>query len=1299
MHYRTIVFLTYFLFLGCTAAIAQVGYYFKQISLDEGLTQSSVRCMLNDQRGFIWIGTKSGLNRYDRYNLKSYLYKKNDPGSIPGNQINFLSEDGTGNIWVGTENGLALYDPTTDKFMVVHAKEKSVVPRSALKVKNGMLFGGSGTLYTYEANRKMLVEAPIKGKKSTEAYTRMVHWHDGQVLLQTRRDGAWMYNLKTGTMERAGFIEDRELIGLYIDKKQQIWVAPYGKGVINYDKYGKKIRHYTSENSGLNNNVVLDVLEDDDKLWIATDGGGINILDLKTQRFSALEQVPGSPGSFPEKSVLSLYHDHEDNLWAGTIRGGLISIQKGHMTTYREVALGGTHGLSHKTVLSVYEDKSGILWVGTDGGGINRFDPVQAKFKHLLPTYGLKVASITEFSSSELLVYLFNKGLHLLNKTTGQIRPLPGITEKQAAYIRTSGISINVNRVSSEYLYLFADQIVRYHLPTGKIDPVDYKASSNAYSSLLKISSDEAHSFLFAPYGIFELNHTTNRIHPILKLKSNGDPITAVARDDQGNFWIGNRNGLMYYNKQQKSLKKIPTSLFNDISTLVIDKQNRLWIGAQHMLFLFNAQEHKFIAFDESDGVVPNELFYKASLTAINGNTYIGGVTGLLEVKKNFGTDLINPPVLKLMSLEVNGVPLTPKDNKTSVEWNHTSLLVTVMAREKDVFRKRMFRYKIAGLQSRVIETYDHALAIGSLPVGSYQILVSCNLKSGGWSPYSKILEIQVNRPWFQSFWFIALILVLIAATFVVFYRMAIAKRERKLQWDMKEHKQQTDEAKIDFLIHISHELRTPLTLIYSPLRRLLGEKTLSTELARILEGVYRQASNMRNIIDMVLDLQKIEVAQEQLDLQEHELNDWLLNIVEEFSAELDQKGITLNYNLDDTISHVVFDAKKCALVLTNLMANALKFSPTGSKITVSSQRKESYVQVSVIDEGIGFEHVKVDQLFKQFYQGAHRESGSGIGLSYSKKLIEMHGGKIHALANADKGATFYFELPYNLQPATSVKGTYHQTLQQASSYSTENYTLLIVEDEPEMLSFLADSLRPFFRDLAVASNGLTGLQKVESLRPDIVLSDVMMPGIDGFELCRRLKEDLYVSHTPIVLLTTQGDAESRNLGYKLGADAYIAKPFDLDQLKTILGSLLKNRELVKARFKGLSPSTVAIAGTFSTADERFMTKLNQLITENIESKNLHVDFLTDKMAMSRATLYNKLKSIADIGVNDYINKLRLERAAQLLSQTDMTIMEIADSLGFNNQRYFSTVFKQNYECTPTAYRIAQKQATNAISE
>lgn len=1286
-------------------AQADQGYFFKQISLNEGLTQSTVRCVLNDRNGLIWIGTRSGLNRFDRYSIKSYVYKKNDPASIPGNQIIFIHEDRDGQIWVGTENGLALYDALKDNFKVLKLSDKPVIVQSVEETPDGLFFGGGGEIIKFNRELKELEVMRLKTKvKAFEMFNGMKAWKN-QILLYTRRSGVWVFNPKLKTLEPVSFIREKEIMALYVDRKQQIWLSAfYGRGIERYDQHGKLQAHYDTKNSGLTHDIVLDMLEHDQKLWIATDGGGLNMLDLKSNTFSALKHVPGKSSSFPENSIISLNVDAEDNLWAGSVRGGLISIRKAFSNTYREAPLNSVHGLSARTVLSLVEDQQTMIWIGTDGGGLNRFDPKTLQFKHYPATYGMKVASLTDFNARYLLISAFSRGLYLFDKSTGAIEPyLLDKIGDQGKIIKSSGIAVNVHKVSADFIYLSTDQIFRYHLPDQELKLADYGSTKIRNNILLKIATDGQRTFLFGPYHIVQLDHVSNKISTVVRLNEDGNPITAVARDGNGIFWIGNRDGLMAYDPAKKSLRRIKTSLFNEVSTIVADRSGRLWIGAQQMVFAYLINENKFLAFGESDGVVPNEFLYKPNLVASTGDIYMGGVRGLLHIQKNIPAIRADVPVMSVMGLELNGVPLilnrNNKDDVVEIPWNHTSLVMKIMAREKDVFRKKMFRYQIIGLDAQVIETYDHAISLGSLPIGSYRILVSSGLKNGGWSEYTEVMKLKVPAPWFKSIWFLGLVLIGVLVVIRILYQNAIAKRERKLDWDMKVYEQQSYEAKIKFLINISHELRTPLTLIYSPLQRILKNMHPNAELQPKLMGVFRQATHMKEIIDMVLDVRKTEQAEDALILKRQELNSWIREVGAHFSQEFENKGIEMVYELDERIGDFIFDVKKCELILMNLLANALKFSRKDTLLTICTELRQQCIRISVIDEGIGLDHLDTAKLFKPFYQGTHAEHGSGIGLSFAKILTEMQGGNIGAEANSKGGATFYFELPVRMetnslsevlpvQPGSwpaHVNQTGTEGTDQASGTSV--YTILIVEDEPELRAFLVDQLKSHFKLVLDAGDGITALELLMRERPDIVLSDVMMPGLDGFEFCKRLKEDLNVSHIPLVLLTTQNDAESRKIGYKLGADAYVAKPFDLDFLQTLLANLLRNREAVKQKYKESNLRIAVKAHTFSSADEVFMQKLNELISENLHLENLHVDFLTDKMAMSRASLYSKLKAVADIGVNDYINKFRLEKAAYLLSHSDLSMMDIADAVGFANQRYFSTVFKQYYLTTPSLYR------------
>ena len=428
-------------------------------------------------------------------------------------------------------------------------------------------------------------------------------------------------------------------------------------------------------------------------------------------------------------------------------------------------------------------------------------------------------------------------------------------------------------------------------------------------------------------------------------------------------------------------------------------------------------------------------------------------------------------------------------------------------------------------------------------------------------------------------------------------------------------------------------------------------------------------------------------------------------SVTDDFQNEFESKNIKLIYDLDESITEISFDENKCEIVLSNLLMNAFKFSEDDTTIIVSTQiTDENMVRISIKDQGIGLAGVDTSKLFTRFYQGNHDRKGSGIGLSYAKTLIEMHKGKIGAINNSDKGATFFYELPLNttIEKIACEEKPYLnellyspiETFPEVIDISTQNYSLLITEDEPELRNFLKETLAEHFKTIYTAENGIEALSIIKQYIPDIVVSDIMMPQMDGFELCKRVKEDINISQIPIILLTARNDAESQSLGYKLGADAYLSKPFEVEFLQTLITNLLKNREFIKSRYKN---STLLISpeeATFSNADEKFLLKLNNLIHENLSNTEMDVKFITENMGMSRASLYNKLKQLTDMGVNDYINKFRIEKAIQLLTQTDLTIMEISDMTGFSNQRYFSTVFKQATGNSPSKFKEEHKKGT-----
>lgn len=459
--------------------------------------------------------------------------------------------------------------------------------------------------------------------------------------------------------------------------------------------------------------------------------------------------------------------------------------------------------------------------------------------------------------------------------------------------------------------------------------------------------------------------------------------------------------------------------------------------------------------------------------------------------------------------------------------------------------------------------------------------------------------------------------------------------------------------------------------------------------------------------------MRRMEVGYEELHLDPHDLNSWLGTVVDDFVEEYQTKGMTLRFELDPQIGKVVFDKEKCEIVVSNLLMNAFKYSEGNTEVVVMSEKKGNNVRISVKDQGMGLSAKDLSHLFTRFYQGEHKISGSGIGLSYSKTLLEQHGGQIGAYNNEDKGATFWFELPLEqMDGCVAMKsGDYLNNVEPERSeedmqvpdsidFSMENYSILVVDDESELRTFMAEAFKGVFKNVYMASDGEEGLAMVRRYQPDIVVSDIMMPKMDGYELCHRLKSDIEISHIPVVLLTVRSSQESRAISYKLGADSYLPKPFDVDLLLTIVRNLLRNRDQVKAYYRSVSGVVkTPEEQTFSNADEKFLRKLNKLIVENLDNTDLDVKYLTVEIGMSRASLYNKVKILTGLGVNDYINRVKIEQAMQMLASTDLSVTEVSERTGFSSSRYFSTLFKQFTSETPTSYKNRMKKTNTASAE
>ena len=1304
-------FLIWILFFVLSTKAEQQDYYFRQISLEQGLSQSRVQCIYRDHQGVIWIGTKWGLNSYDQSELKSYFHDREQPNSLPDNFIRFITEDRLGDLYVSTNKGIAIYNKAENQFQPLKYNGKPFNAWSYLQIGDNFLFGGEETLYQYNLTDKSIttIFPDIDGDK-LKCINRIFQWSPDMLITSSKKDGLWMYDLIKKKMYRCPFVKEREINTIFVDSQNRLWVSFYGKGIACYSKEGKRLFSLSTKNSGLNNDIIFDFLEKDNQLWIATDGGGINILDFQTMKFSHLKHISDDEQSLPNNSIYRLYKDQMDNIWIGSIHGGLFAIKKVFIKTYKDVPLNNPNGISERTVVSIFEDKDTLLWIGTDGGGINSFDQKTNTFHHYPTTYGEKVTSITDFSENELLLSCFNKGVFTFNKRTAQMQPFPIINDSISKREFSSGDLVNLY-ATKDNIYILGAKVYIYNKHTRQTS-ILYAPQIDIQRQIAMqaIYSDDTHLYLMGTNNLFKLNFKTNELSSLVNMKE-GDDFTSACRDDKGNFWIGSNFGLLFYNKQTGKTEKIHTNLFNSVSSLAYDKKGKVWIGAQNMFFAYIINEKRFVILDESDGVPSNELIFTPIPALRTPNLYMGGTMGLVRINTDIIFESNSSPILKLLEVKLNGKSTLKQVNNNciSIPWNHSSFNIKVIADEKNSFRKHLFRYVITGKDKMVIESYLQTLELGTLASGEYTISVSCDTSNGEWSQPIEILTIIVSPPWWKSTWFIILcIFFAFLVAGMVFFSL-IRKKENRLRREMREHEKKIYEEKIRFLINISHELRTPLTLIYASLKRILNKEVKQDELPEYLQGAFKQANQMKDIINIVLDARKMEVGQEVLHISSHPLHKWIQEVAETFQTASKAKEIEITYDFDDSIQSIAYDDTKCKVVLSNLIMNALKYSPNQTRIVIKTIRTNESIQVHVQDQGIGLDNVDIKKLFTRFYQGKHNEGGSGIGLSYAKMLIDLHGGRMGAFNNKDRGATFFYEIPANLQEQ-EVSCPQHSYLNEllsspeeeekieSGAFSLQGYSLLIVEDKQDLREFLKNALKDKFKKIYQAENGLVALEVIKQQQPDIIVSDVMMPQMNGYQLCKEIKENLNISHIPVILLTARADSESQMLGYKLGADAYLPKPFEMEMLLSVIQNQMRNREYIKSRYRGnqfiLSPQEA----TFSNADEQFMIKLNEMIDQNLSQPDLDVKFLTAQMAMSRTSLYNKVKELTGMGANDYINRRRIDKAIILLTQSDMSITEISEQVGFTYQRYFSTLFKEMKGMTPSQFR-AQHGCTQQQSE
>lgn len=785
--YRTLIIIL-FLLAGVKLLSSEhcVNYSFTQLSIEQGLSQSTAQSILLDHKGTLWIGTKSGLNSYTQEGIKTYLHHSGDPHSLPSNYINHLTEDSLGNFWIATSKGLALYDDEQDQFNTVN----SSIIYSSVGVEGGMWFGSENAIHCYDYKSKELKTIHIEKEEGKGInpvdyrIQKMLYLEDGKILIGTRKKGIYLYDCRIRQFTLLIPSSQNLLTSLYVTADHHIYTAFYGDGFYCYDRTGKMLKHYTKENSGLKNNYVLDMAEYNGNIWLATDGSGINLFTPRTFQFSQLQHIVGDYSSLPVNSITLLYKDMKDNLWAGSVRGGIFSIKETYIKTYKEAILNNTNGLSEQSVISLYEEKDGKVWIGTDGGGINLYDPSTDKFIHFPSTYGDKVVSIAEVSETELMVSLYTKGIFLFNKKTHKYRPFTIVDEETNKKECFYGYLPLANQVADGKIYIISCGTYVYHTHDHTFSRMqtdrDYDFSNDA---LCLSYSNDRFSLLKCAHQAFWVDQKSDSIRLLFELEKD-ELITSMSYDNNRMIWTSTNKGLEFFDLESQKYHRIRTRLFNGISYLIADGKGRLWICAQNHLYSYIIKENRFILWNSSDGFPPNEILFAYQKQSNRDYIYLGGSEGLVKINTDIPYTETQIPEIYLSEILFNGSPSLKKvkENTIKIPWNYNSLSVHFRIKNRDVFQKYLLQYTIEGRGKQSIETYDPVLNLSSLSAGNYSIWVSCNTKNGNRTPSKQLIHIIVTPPWYKTVWFIGvaavLFIIMTASIGYIHYR----RKERNMK-------------------------------------------------------------------------------------------------------------------------------------------------------------------------------------------------------------------------------------------------------------------------------------------------------------------------------------------------------------------------------------------------------------------------------------------------------------------------------------------------------------------------------------
>ena len=1314
----------FFITIFCQAQSVEEHYYFKNLSIRNGLSQNTVNAILQDRKGFMWLGTKDGLNRYDGLSFRKFKHDAANPRSIGNSFITSLYEDFNGNIWVGTDAGVYIYYPEKEAFEEFDCQslEKTRIERSVSMIagdKQGRVWIAveAQGMFCYDARQKLLRNYPLSEISSNiKCFT---FDSGGTLWLGFYGDGLYYSKDNLATVHPYGSPEDgkREFEGGVITKIVQgnyncLYIGSVKEGVSELNLTSGQVRNLLAIDESGESIFCRDLLPySDNELWIGTESG-IYIYNLRTAQFIHLRASLYDSYSLSDNAIYALYKDREEGLWIGSYFGGVDYYPRQYTYFAKYYPKNIANSLHGKRVREFCRADDGTLWIGTEDGGLNHFNPKTKEFHFFEPSAGFTNIHGLCMDGSHLWVGTFSKGLRVIDTRTGVI--LRTYTEGHTSHSLNDNSIFSICRTSAGEIYLGTlFGLLRYNRTQDNFDRIPELNGKFVYD----IKEDSYGNLWLATYanGAYcydvSARRWKNYVFDAEDEKSLPyDKVLSVFEDSYRQIWLTTQGGgfcLFHPDTETFTRYGLKDGLPNDVVYQIVEDDDRfLWLTTNNGLVRFDPKTMEMKVFSTANGLPTNQFNYRSGFKDEAGNIYLGSINGFVAFDaRTFAENRQVPAVAITDFLLFNKeVPVGETDSPLKSSITFSDKVVLTADQNSFSFRIAALSYQAPRMNKLMykLEGFDEGwLTIGESPLvtysnlgyGDYVFKVKASNSDGVWNEQETSLHLSILPPFYLSGWaycfYVLFFMGCLVCVIFYFKRRNYRKQHRQMEMLEQEKEREVYHAKIDFFTNVAHEIRTPLTLIKGPLENIILKKEVDSETKEDLYIMKQNTERLLNLTNQLLDFRKTETRGFRLNFTECDVVAVLRETYFRFTSLAKQKGLDFILELPQECFMADVNQEALTKIISNLLNNGVKYASTYLRISLETDEKVFHIRT--FNDGEMIPDTMKEEIFKPFVRLDKEDevtTGTGIGLALSRSLAELHQGSL-MMEKGEEVNCFCLTLPVNQDSTITLSAENVSQVEENSCGWEQEETdtkekkpmILVVEDNPDMLAFIRKQLTTEYSVLT-AMNGIEALAVLDNHYVNLVVSDVMMPQMDGFELCKTIKSDLSYSHIPVVLLTAKTNIQSKIEGLELGADAYIEKPFSVEYLLANISSLIHNREKLRQTF-AKSPFVAANTMALTKADEEFIWKLNDIIQANLHNPEFSMEDMADALKMSRSSFYRKIKGVLDLSPNEYLRLERLKQAAQLLKEGKSRVNEICYTVGFNSPSYFSKCFLKQFGVLP----------------